>query len=228
MPPEPDPAQLVHRAAVRGIERQGSFLVFTRLRQIAAGQAHLAGEEVHVGLVRSQAAGPCRRLGGHVESLRRQGGLSHADVRLPVAGREPARLVGRPQRGRVAGQVDQGVAGQPVRPLVGGIEGHRPVGGGDGVGVALPAQVRTGHQAPGPAALRFRGHHPGQQRGGLLEAPDVEHRRRPGQLLPQFDHRRLTSSGACAGRRPGRRRFRPRWRTAPRCGRYRTRRPATA
>jgi hypothetical protein len=190
MPPEPDPAQLVHRAAVRGIEREGSFLVLTRMPQVAAGQTHLAGEEVHVGLVRSQATGPRRRLGGDVEPLRRQGGLGHADVRLPVAGRKPARLVGRPQRGRVAGQVDQGVAGQPVWPLVGGIEGHRPLGGGDRVRVALPAQVRAGHQAPGPAALRFGGHHSGQQRGGLLEAPDVEHRRRPGQLLPQLDHRR--------------------------------------
>jgi hypothetical protein len=188
MPPEPDPAELVHRAAVRGIEREGSFLVFPRLRQIAAGQAHLAGEEMHVRLVRGQAAGPRRRLGGDVEPLGRQGGLGDADVRLPVAGREPARLVGRPQRGRIAGQVDQGVAGQAVRPLVGGIEGHRPVGGGDRVRVAIPAQVRAGHQAPGPAALRFRGHHPGQQRGGLLEAPDVKHRRSPRQLLPQLNH----------------------------------------
>jgi hypothetical protein len=139
MPPEPDPAELVHRAAVPGVERQGSFLMLTRLGQVAAGQAYLAGEEVHIGLVRGQTAGPPGRFGGDVEPVSRQRGLGYADVRLPVAGREPARLVGRLQRGRVVGQVDQGVTGQAVRPLVGGIKGHRPVGGGDRVGVAVCA-----------------------------------------------------------------------------------------
>jgi hypothetical protein len=162
MPPEPDPAELVHRAAVRGVERERSFLVLACLRQVTAGQAHLAGEEVHVGLVGSQAARPGRRLGGDVEPLGGQGGLGDADVRLPVAGREPARLVGRLQPGRVIRQVHQGVAGQTVRPLVSGIEGDRPVGGGDRVGVAILAQVRAGHQAPGPAAFRFRGDHAGE------------------------------------------------------------------
>jgi hypothetical protein len=86
MPPEPDPAQLVHRPAVRGIEREGPFLVLTRAGQVTPGQAHLAGQEVDIRLVRGQAAGPRRRLGGQVEPLGRQRGLGDADVRLPVAG----------------------------------------------------------------------------------------------------------------------------------------------
>ncbi len=229
MPPEPDPAKLVHGAAMRGIKRKGSFLVLMGRRQVAAGQAHLAGEEVDIRLVRGQAARPGRRLSGDVESLGRQGGLGDADVRLPVARREPPRFIGGPQRMRVVAQVNQGVAGQAVRPLVRGVKGHRPAGGGAGVGVAVRAQVRAGHQAPGPGALRLGRHHPGEQLGGLPEALDVEHRRSARQLLPQLDHRRqLKSVGACAGRPPGRRRSRLRWRTGPRCGRYRTRRQATA
>jgi hypothetical protein len=227
--PQADPAELVHRAAVRRVERQGLFLMLPGLRQLPTGQTHLAGQEVHVGLVRGQRAGPGRRLGRDVQALPGQRGLRHAHVRLPVAGREAARLVRRPQRVRVVAQVDQGVAGQPVRPLVGGVEGHRPVGRADRLGVAFRAQVRAGHQAPGPAALGFGRDHPGQQRRGLVETPDVEHRRCPRQLLPQLDHvSELISAGACAGRRPGRRSCRSRWRTAPRCGPCRTTPPATA
>ena len=188
VPPEPDPAELVHRAAMRRVQRQGLFLVLAGGGQVAARQAHLAGQEVHVGLVRGQRAGPGRGLGRDVEALSGQRGLRHAHVRLPVAGREAARLVRRPQRVRVVAPVDQGVAGQPVRPLVGRVERHRPVGRADRLGVAFRAQVRAGHQAPGPAALRFGRDHPGQQRGGLVETPDVEHRRSPRQLLPQLDH----------------------------------------
>jgi len=183
VPPEPDPAEFVHRAAVRRVERQGLLLVLAGLRQPATGQAHLAGEEVHVGLVRGQRAGPGRGLGRDVEAMAGQRGLRHAHVRLPVAGREAARLVRRPQRVRVVAQVDQGVAGQPVRPLVGRVEGHRPVGRADRIGVAFPAQVRAGHQAPGPAAVGFGRDQLGQQRRGLVETPDVEHRGGPRQLL---------------------------------------------
>ena len=195
VPPEPDPAKLVHRAAVPGVERQGPFLMLAGAAQVAARQAHLAGEEVHVRLVRGQAAGAGRRLGGDVQPLGGQRGLGHAHVRLPVAGRQAARLVRRPQRVRVVTQVDQGVAGQPVRPLVSRIEGRRPVGGGNRLGVAVRAQVRAGHQAPGPAALRFGRDHAGQQLGRLVETPDVEHRRCPRQLLPELDHYRALITG---------------------------------
>jgi hypothetical protein len=190
VPPQADPAELVHRAAVRRVERQGLFLVLAGLRQLTASQAHLAGQEVHVGLVRGQRAGPRGGLGRDVQALPGQRGLRHAYVRLPVAGREAARLAGGPQRVREAAQVDQGVAGQPVRPLVGRVEGHRPVGRADRLVVAFRAQVGAGHQAPGPAALRFGRDHPGQQRRGLVETPDVEHRRGPRQLLGQLDHSR--------------------------------------
>jgi hypothetical protein len=188
VPPQADPAELVHRAAVRRVQCQGLLLMLTRLRQPTARQAHLSGQEVHVGLVRGQRAGAGRGLGRDAQALPGQRGLRHAHVRLPVAGREAAGLVGRPQRVREVAQVDQGVAGQPVRPLVGRVEGHRPVGRADRVGVAFGAQVRAGHQAPGPAALRFGRDHPGQQRRGLVEPPDVEHRRCPRQFLPQVDH----------------------------------------
>jgi MFS family permease len=184
VPPEPDPAQLVHRAAVRGIQREGALLMFARGRQVAAAQAHLAGQEMHVGLIGSQGPGPGRRVGGGVQPVGGQGGLRQAHVGLPVAGREPACLVRRAQRVGVVTQVDQRVAGQSVRPLVRGVQGHRPVGYLDGLGVAVGAQVRAGHQAPGPAALRLRRHDPGQQRGRLVEPLDVEHRRSARQFLP--------------------------------------------
>ena len=227
--PEPDPAELVHRAAVRRVQCQGLLLMLTGLHQPTTGQAHLAGQEVHVRLVRGQRAGPGCGFGRDTRALPGQRGLRHAYVRLPVAGREAARLVRRPQRVREVAQVDQGVAGQPVRPFVGRVEGHRPVGRADRLGVAFRAQVRPGHQAPSPAALRFGRNHPRQQRRGLVEPPDVEHRRGPGQLLRYLCHRnRLTKAGACAGRRPGRRSSRSHWRTAPRCGPCRTTPPATA
>ena len=139
MPPEPDPAKFVHRAAVLGVERQGPFLMLAGSGQVAARQAHLAGEKVHVRLVRGEAAGAGRRLSGDVQPLGGQGGLGHAHVRLPVAGCQAARLVRRPQSVRVVAQVDQGVAGEPVRPLVSRVEGHRPVGGGNRLGVAVRA-----------------------------------------------------------------------------------------
>ncbi len=229
VPPEPDPAQLVHRAAVRRIEGERAFLVLARLRQVPADQAHLSRKEVDIRLVRRQCPGPRRRLRGGVKPVGGQGGLGHADVRLPVTRREPAPLLRRAQRVLVAAQVNQGIAGQAVRPLVGGVEGRRPVGHLDRLGIALRAQVRPGHQAPGPAAVRLCRHDAGQQFGCLVEPPDVEHRRRPRQLLPQLDHSSsITAGGACADRRPGRRRCRLRWRTAPRCGPHRTRRRATA
>src|SRR5580692_5198440 len=118
VPPEPDPAQFVHGAAVRGIQREGALLMLARGGQVAAAQAHLAGQEVHVGLVGGQGPGPGRRVGGGVQPLGGQGGLSQAHVGLPVAGREPARLVRGTQRIPVVAQVDQRVAGQAVRPLV--------------------------------------------------------------------------------------------------------------
>ena len=95
VPPQPDPAQLVHRPAVRGIQREGALLMLARGGQVAAAQAHLAGQEMHVGLVGSQGPGPGRRVGGGVQPLGGQGGLSQAHVGLPVAGCEPARLVRR-------------------------------------------------------------------------------------------------------------------------------------
>jgi MFS family permease len=162
VPPEPDPTQLVHRAAVRGIQREGAFLMLARGGQVATAQAHLAGQEMHVGLVGGQGPGPGRRVGGGVQPLGGQGGLGQADVGLPVAGREPARLVRRAQPVAVVAQVDQRVAGQAVRPLIRGVQGHRPVGHLDGLGVPVRAQVRAGHQAPGPAAVRLRRHDPGQ------------------------------------------------------------------
>ena len=246
VPPQPDPAQLVHGAAVRRIQREGSFLMLARGGQVASAQAHLAGQEVHIGLVRGQRPGPGRRVGSGVQPLGGQGSLSQAHVGLPVAGRQQARLVRRSQRVGVVAQVDQRVAGQAVRPFVRGIQGHRPVGHLDGLGVPVRAQVRAGHQAPGPAAVRLGGHDAGQQRRRLVEPPHVEHRRGARQFLPELDHRwhpegsggsggvvpprltPLTAAGACGDRRPGRRRCRPRWRTARRCGRCRTRRPATA
>jgi MFS family permease len=76
VPPQPDPAQLVHRAAVRGIQREGALLVLARRGQVAAAQAYLAGQEVDVGLVRREGPGPGRRVGGSVQPLGGQGGLS--------------------------------------------------------------------------------------------------------------------------------------------------------
>jgi MFS family permease len=139
VPPEPDPAQLVHRAAVRGIQREGALLMLARGGQVTAAEAHLAGQEMHVGLVWGQGPGPGRRVGGGIQPVGSQRGLSQADVRLPVAGREPARLVRRAQRLGVVAQVDQGVADQAVRPLVRRIQGHRPVGHLDGLGVPVRA-----------------------------------------------------------------------------------------
>jgi hypothetical protein len=245
VPPQPDPAQFVHRAAVRRVQRQGAFLMLARGRQVAVAQAHLAGEEMDVGLVRGQGPGPGRCVGSGVQPVGGQGGLSQAHVCLPVGGRKPARLLRRAQRVGVVAQVNEGVAGQPVRPLVLGVKGHRPVGHLDGLGVPVRAQVRTGHQAPGPAAVRLRRDDAGQQPRRLVVAPDVEHGRGARQFLPQLDHRPLpkgsggsggvvpprttlfTAGGACAGRRPGRHRRRPRWRTGRHCGRCRTRHPAT-
>jgi len=40
-----------------GVQCQGLLLMLTRLGQPTARQAHLAGQEVHVGLVRGQRAG---------------------------------------------------------------------------------------------------------------------------------------------------------------------------
>jgi MFS family permease len=162
VPPQPDPAQLVHGAAVRGIQRERALLMLARGGQIAAAQAHLAGQEVHVGFVGGQGPGSSRRVGGGIQPMGGQGGLGQADVRLPVAGREPARLLRRAQRVGVVALVDQCVAGQAVRPLVRGVQGHGPVGHLDGLGVPVRAQVRTGHQAPGPAAVRLRRYDPGQ------------------------------------------------------------------
>ena len=48
--------------------------------------------------------------------------------------------------------------------------------------------LRAGHQAPGPAALRFRRHDVRQQRRRLVEPLDVEHRRSARQFLSQLDH----------------------------------------
>jgi MFS family permease len=183
VPPQADPAQLVHRAAVRGIQREGTLLMLARGGQVAAAQAHLAGQEVHVGLVGGQGPGPGRRVGGGVQPLGGQRGLSQAHMGLPVAGREPARLVRRAQRVPVVTQVDQRVAGQAVRPLVRRVERHRPVGHLDGLGVPVRAQVRAGHQAPGPGALRLGGNDARQQGRRLVEPPDVEHRRSARQFV---------------------------------------------
>ena len=173
VPPEPDPAQLVHRPAVRGIQREGALLMLARRGQVTAAQAHLAGQEVHVGLVGGQGPGPGCRVGGGVEPLGGEGGLSQAHVGLPVTGCEPARLVRRAHRVAVVAQVDQRVAGQAVRPLVRGIQRHRPVGHLDGLGVPVRAQVRAGHQAPGPGTVRLGGNDARQQGGRLVEPPYV-------------------------------------------------------
>ena len=148
---------------MRRIESERALLVFTRTGQVPAGQAHLAREEVDIRLVRSQGPGTGRGAGGDLQAVGGQRGLGDADVRLPVTRREPARLVRRAQRVRILAQMDQRVAGQAVRPLIGGVQGRRPVGHLDRLGVALRAQVRAGHQAPGPAAVRLRRDHAGQQ-----------------------------------------------------------------
>jgi hypothetical protein len=146
---------------VRRIEGERALLVLARGGQVPAGQAHLARQEVDIGLVRGQGPGAGRRAGGDVQAVGGQGGLGHADVRLPVTRREPGRLVRRAQRVGLVAQVDQRVAGQAVRPLIGGIQGRRPVGHLDRLGVTLSAQVRAGHQAPGPAAVRLCRYHAG-------------------------------------------------------------------
>ena len=181
---QPDPAELVHRAAVRRVQRQGLFLVLAGARaRSPRARLTLPDRKCTSGSFGASARARDAASAAMSEALRGQRGLRHAHVRLPVAGRQAARLVRRPQRVRVVAPVDQGVAGQPVRPLVGRVEGRRPVGGADRLGVAFRAQVRAGHQAPGPAALRLGRDHPGQQRRGLVEAPDVEHRGGPRQLL---------------------------------------------
>jgi hypothetical protein len=184
VPPEPDPAELVHRSAVHRVQGQGLLLMDTRTGQVAAGQAHLAGQEMHIGLVRRQLTCLGRGGVGDAEVLAGQGRLRHADVRLPQVRCQAAGLAGRPQRVSVVTQVDQRVAGQPVRPLVLRVECDRPVSRAGRVGVSLGAQVSAGQQAPGPAVVTIGGHHPGQQRGGLVATPDIEHRRRSRQLLP--------------------------------------------
>jgi hypothetical protein len=72
VPPQTDPAELVHRAAVRRVQCQGLLLMLAGLRQLTTGQAHLAGQEVHVGLVRGQRAGPGRGLGRDTAGLVRR------------------------------------------------------------------------------------------------------------------------------------------------------------
>jgi hypothetical protein len=185
VPPEPDPAEFVQGAAVPGVQGECPFLMGTRQAQRAGGQAHLAGQEVHIGFARRELTSLARGGVGDVEMLAGQRRLRHAHMGLPQLRCQQARFAGRPQRVGVVAQVNQRVAGQPVRPLVGRVERDRPVGRPDRVDVPLGAQVGAGEQAPGPAAVRFGGHYPRDQRGRLIAAPDIEHRRCAGQFLSE-------------------------------------------
>jgi hypothetical protein len=188
VPPEPDAAQLVHGPAVGRIQGKRPLLVLPRRVQIAAGQAYLAGEEVHVGLVRREGARLLGRGRGDVEPPRAERGLGHADVGLPVPRREPARLVAGPQRLSVVVGVQQRVAGQPVRPLIRGIQRHRAVGGVNGLLVAARPEVSTGQQAPCPRVLGLGRDQAGEQATCLVVAFHVQHRVGPREFLPDFDH----------------------------------------
>ena len=89
MAPQPDPAEFVHGAAVRRVKGQGALLVGARPVQVAAREGHLAGQEVHVGLVRRELPRLGRRGGGGGGLAGRERGLRDAHVGLPVGGREP-------------------------------------------------------------------------------------------------------------------------------------------
>jgi len=180
VPPQPDPAKLVHRAAVRRVQRERPLLMLTGRRQSPGAQRHLARQEVHVGLVRRQRPRLRRRGRRDVQPVRGQGSLSQADVRLPEHRRQPACLPRGSQRaGRVA-EVHQRAAGKTVRPFVIWVQRDRTVGGIQRVTVPCRAQLRPGQQAPRPAVLRLGGDHPGEQRRCLAEPPDIQHRRGPG------------------------------------------------
>jgi hypothetical protein len=99
---------------------------------------------VHVRLARGQRAGLGGGGAGDVEVLASQRRLRHAHVGLPQVRCQPARLTGGVQSVGVVAEVDQRVAGQPVRPLVRRVERDRPVGRADGVDVPLGAQVGPG------------------------------------------------------------------------------------
>ena len=164
VPPQPDPAELVHRAAVRRVKGERALLVVPRAVQVAARERHLAGQEVHVGLVRREPARLGRGGGGERRAAPAASAAcaTHTWV-CQYAGREPPRLRRRPQRLGVVAQVHQRVGGQPVRPLLGRLDRRGPVGGLDRLGEPVGAQVRAGEQAPGPAAARLGGDQPGEQ-----------------------------------------------------------------
>ena len=155
MAAQPDPAKLVHRAAVRRVKGQGALLVLAGPVQVTAREGDLAGQEVHVGFVRRELRGLGRGGGGDRGLAGGKRGLRDAHMGLPVTGGEPPGLRRRPQRLPVVAQVHQRVGGQPVRPLLDWLDGGRPVGGLNGFGEAVSAQVRAGEQAPGPAAARL-------------------------------------------------------------------------
>ena len=227
---QPDPAQFVHGPAVRGVQRQRALLVHPGRLQVARGQAHLARQEVHVRLVRGQAAGLPGRGGGDVQAPGPQRRLRHADMGLPVSRGQPPGLHARPQRLGVVVGVQQRVAGQPVRPFVRRIQAHRAVGRVHGLLVPPRAELSPGQQAPGPGVLRLRRDQPGQHPARLVVAFHIEHRVGARQLLPELGHAvsALISAGVFSGSRRGRRRRHPRWRTGRHSARCRTTPPVTA
>jgi hypothetical protein len=186
VPPQPDPAELVHRAAVRGVEGEGAFLVRTGSVELPPRQRHLAGQEVHVGLVRREAAGLRRRGGGDGLLGRGQRRLRDAHVSLPVRGGQPPRLGRRAQCLRVVAEVHERVAGEPVRPFLGRLDRRGPVGRLDRLLIPVGTEVRAREQAPRTAAAGLGGDHAGEQRGRFLVPSEVEHGRGPRQLLPKL------------------------------------------
>ncbi len=227
---QPDAAQLVHGPAVRRVQRQRPLLMHPRRVEFAGREADLAGEEMHVRFVRRKAARLAGRSRGDIQPSCAERRLRHADVGLPVPGSKPARFHPRAQRLGIVVGVQHRIAGQPVWPLVRGVQGHRAVGRVDGLLMPPRAQMRPGEQAPCPGALGLRRHQPGQQAAGLVVPLHVQHRVGPREFLRELDHDRtvLISDGASSGSSPGRRRRRPRWRTARRSWPCRTRPPATA
>ena len=152
VPAQPDPAELVHRAAVRRVKGERALLVPAGRVEVAAGERHLAGQEVHVGLVRGERGGPPPRR------------------RRPArAGRPPARPARRTRGsastpGRAAATRPPRAAPRPWLPrCMSALEasrcGHSSAGSmaaarlaaSTGLGVPVGAQVGAGEQAPGPA-----------------------------------------------------------------------------
>ena len=236
VPAQPDPAELVHRAAVRRVKRERALLVPAGRLEVARGPAPpcRTGSARRARSARGGGPPPRRRRPARAAPAASAAWATHTwvcqyDGARAAATRQPRAA---PRRGcpRCIRALDASRCGHSS---AGSIAAARLAASTASTYRSAPRWARANRHHARDAA-RLGGDEPGEQGRGLVVAPEVEHGGGPRQLLPKlrqvgpFRQPGFRSAGAYAGMPRDHRMRRPRWRTAPRSARCRTRCRATA